>query len=117
MTTTALTTTTNPTALTAMNTTTTHPIELLIVALLALLEGVCWVINELAGLHTAPALALPAAPEPLALPPAPVAIDPAPALELAQLTVKQLRRLCVEAGLPRATYHAARKQQLIAALA
>ena len=116
MTTTTALTTTNPIALTDMNTN-THPIELLIVALLALLEGVCWVINELAGFHTAPALALTAAPAPLALPPAPVAIDPAPALELAQLTVKQLRRLCVEAGLPRATYHAARKQQLIAALA
>ena len=131
MTTTAL-TTTNPIALTDMNTN-THPIELLIVALLALLEGVCWVINELAGFHTAPALALPAAPAaPLALPPAP-AIDPRDTVaiecpgadapdgldvtELAAMTVRELRRLAVDLGLPRALYHAARKQELIAALA
>lgn len=137
MTTTALTTatatTTNPIALTDMNTN-TNPIEIFIVALLALLEGICWVINELAGFHAAPALALPAAPEPLALPPA---LDPitdpreaaaieAPGAdapdglditELAAMTVRELRRMCVDMGLPRATYHAARKQQLIAALA
>jgi len=29
-----------------------HPIELMIVAFLLLFEGLCWVINELAGFHT-----------------------------------------------------------------
>ena len=31
--------------------TNTNPIDLLIVALLALVEGICWVINELTGGH------------------------------------------------------------------
>jgi len=32
----------------------THPIELLIVAFLFLFEGLCWLINELAGFHSEP---------------------------------------------------------------
>ena len=33
-------------------TNTTHPIDHAIVALLFLVEGVCWIINELAGFHS-----------------------------------------------------------------
>lgn len=84
---------------------TIHPIELLIVCLIALFEGCCWVLNELAGFHAvAPAVAPPPAPAPA----------PAP---LAGLTVKQLRRMAVDMGLPRAQYHRARKADLIACLA
>lgn len=30
----------------------THPIDLFIVLLLEMIEGLCWIINELAGFHT-----------------------------------------------------------------
>ena len=118
MTTTTALTTTNPIALTDMNTN-THPIELLIVALLALLEGVCWVINELAGFHTAPAADPITDPREAAAIEAPGADAPdgLDITELAAMTVRELRRLAVDLGLPRALYHAARKQELIAALA
>ena len=38
----------------------TNPIELFIVALLALVEGICWIINELAGFHESTAAFEPA---------------------------------------------------------
>ena len=63
---------------------TTHPIDHALALLLCALEGVCWLINEALGFHTAPAapapvLALPAATRVIALlPPAPV-LAPAPA--------------------------------------
>ena len=93
---------------------TVHPIELLIACLIALFEGCCWVLNELAGFHAA---APTEAPPPAAAPaPAPAPAPPAPA-PLAGLTVKQLRRMAVDMGLPRAQYHRARKADLIACLA
>ena len=51
-----------------------------------------------------------------------IAVTPAPApapapAPLAGLTVKQLRRMAVDMGLPRAQYHRARKADLIACLA
>jgi hypothetical protein len=53
-------------------------------------------------------------------PQAPVVADPAPVVSRRQidgsLTVKQLRRLAVDMGLPRSAYHAARKADLIATL-
>jgi len=38
-----------------MNTTTTHPIDLLIVLTLEMFEGLAWIINEITGGHPAPA--------------------------------------------------------------
>ena len=37
-----------------MTNTTTHPIDHAIVALLFLVEGICWIVNELAGFHAEP---------------------------------------------------------------
>lgn len=37
-----------------MTTKTTHPIDHAIVALLFLVEGICWIVNELAGFHAEP---------------------------------------------------------------
>lgn len=100
---------------------TVHPIEFLIVCLIALFEGCCWVLNELAGFHAAAAQAPPPAPAPAPAPaPVAIAVTPAPApapAPLAGLTVKQLRRMAVDMGLPRAQYHRARKADLIACLA
>ena len=76
-------------------TTTTHttdinPIELLIVALLALLEGTCWLINELAGLHTT-TLRLPPA-GPLELEPEPVRLLlPAAPTETRAVRIQRMR--------------------------
>ena len=57
-----------------MNKTDVHPVELFLAALLSLLEGICWVINELAGHHKQRTPA------------------PAPSLQdLTALTVKQLQ--------------------------
>ena len=69
---------------------TTHPIELLIVALLAFIEGICWVINELAGFHGSKEAATVTAPtSPPPSPPSPF-IQPF-FTELQAFTVKQLR--------------------------
>lgn len=58
----------------------THPIELLIVGLLYMAEGICWIINEIAGHHKAQ-------PEPIK-----PYVQPLHE-ELTDLTVKQLRKL------------------------
>ena len=58
---------------------TNEPIELFLVALLALLEATCWLINELAGFHKPPKIVKPTV-QPLFS-------------DLQALTVKQLRQL------------------------
>ena len=63
-----------------------HPIEIFIVLLLDMIEGICWIINELTGGHKTP-------------PTPPIHIQPQVASELAlfndlhSLTVKQLQAL------------------------
>lgn len=68
---------------------TTHPIDHALALLLCALEGVCWLINEALGLHTAPApavapvLALAPAAAPVALlAPAPVPVAPVPVVSV-----------------------------------
>lgn len=39
-----------------------HPVELLILGLIALVEGIAWIVNELAGFHTEPRIRPPALP-------------------------------------------------------
>lgn len=66
----------------------THPIELLIVGLLYMAEGICWIINEIAGHHqVAQRPGLKAQPEPIK-----PHVQPLHE-ELTDLTVKELRKL------------------------
>ena len=76
--------------------TNTHPIEFFIASLLYLFEGICYIINEIAGFHSQPATTTPKASatvstkptEPLARP----SIQPL-FTELASLTKRQLQTL------------------------
>ena len=89
-----------------MSNTTTHPIDHAIVAFLFLVEGVCWIINELAGFHAEPA-----------------AIDPTTktgtaeepeGIDLSLLKVVDLRRMAK--GLTKGV-HLMRKAELVELLA
>ena len=75
----------------------TNPIDLLIVSIIALIEGICWVINELMGHHEAKR---PVQPH----------INPL-FTDLHSLTVKQLRQIT---GIKSSRY---RKADLILAIA
>ena len=57
----------------------THPIELFIVLILDMIEGLCWIINEVTGGHKTP-------------PTTPPAIQPL-FTDLHAMTVKQLQQL------------------------
>ena len=67
-----------------------HPIELFLAALLSLLEGTCWVINELAGHHKAN---IASAPQTTSNKPAPTPAPTPPTTSnnYSALTVKQLQ--------------------------
>lgn len=96
--------------------TTAHPIEHAIVALLVLVEGICWIINELAGFHS-PLTAETAEPE-IEDPRDTIAIE-APvheveSIDLSYLTVKELRQQAK--GLAK-NLNKMRKAELIALLA
>ena len=87
----------------------THPIEFFILALLFLVEGICYIINELAGFHSTQQEITHTSPAP-----APIASTPhiQPLLtDLTTLTVKQLRQLT---GITNSRY---RKHDLILAYA
>lgn len=119
-----------------------HPVELLVLAFLAL----AWALMTVARTLLVPALALlltlagwrpaapqpePVAPAPSEAPPAPIAASEAPAVVLTcapepvaipappleRLTVAQLRRLARAAGLPRTLTRSGRRAQLLEALA
>lgn len=96
--------------------TNTNPIDHAIVALLLTFEGICWIINELAGFH-APLTAETAEPE-IDDPRDTIAIEaPVPEvfeIDLTGFTVKQLRTQAK--GLAKGI-HLMRKQELIALLA
>lgn len=100
----------------------TNPIDHAIVALLLTFEGLCWIINELAGFHATTAQP---APEPEIIDPretfaieasAPtITIETAPIKTTFEgLNVKQLRTLAREIGIP--SINKLRKTELIAAL-
>ena len=119
-----------------MSTTNTNPIDHAIVALIFTFEGICWIINELAGFHNAPAVPAPLTAETAEaeiIDPRDVYaieahfIEPTVAempefeeyvafmatYDLAKLTVKQLRRKAK--GLAKGV-HMMRKPELVALL-
>ena len=87
--------------------TNTHPIEIFIASLLYLAEGICWIINEIAGHHECHQAAPVTAPAPIKTPPY---VHPLQSV-LNGLTVKQLR---VITGIKSKQY---RKEALIAVAA
>ena len=110
----------------------TNPIDHAIVALLLAFEGICWIINELAGFHNAPLTAETAEPELIdprdvyaieahfieptvaEMPDFEEYVAHMAAYDLAALTVKQLRRKAK--GLAKGV-HMMRKPELVALLA
>ena len=89
-----------PQVITMNNSTTVHPIELALAVVLASVESLLWLINELAGFHSQPTPATTTAPvtaTPAPVQPTPQAatarLAPAEALQVAKLTKRQLQTL------------------------
>lgn len=98
-----------------MTTTTTHPIDHAIVAFLFLVEGVCWIINELAGFHAEPETTEPETIDVVAIE-TPL-LEPAEepeSVDLSLLKVVDLRRMAK--GLTKGV-HLMRKTELVELLA